>query len=93
MSVPEFIHCVVFHVHEDDTPGIEWCVCEDIDSAYVHAAFAIKSNTPKGFVIVRRQGEELELIEKYVPSGGPERFSMVNHGYRAEVYFDNQQIT
>lgn len=90
-------HVVSFWV-EDDSPRIDWWTtrCEGSDNdPFEYAAFFIKEmkHTPVGFCIIKRWGlNNFEVLEKYVPSGGPMRFSFEQDGDIFTLKFDGHVI-
>lgn len=87
-----FYHVAVFGVGDDSVPEVNLFTTYDIETAYVHAAFAIKTTKIKGFVIGLRDDSHFELIEKYIPSGGPDRFTLRFDGPVANILFDKELL-
>ena len=76
-------------------PQVSWSVFNTADEAYVGAARALKEfSHPTGYFIGWNHLDDGQaIVETYLPSGGPERFSIQCVNGRFELFFDNIRCT
>ena len=89
-----YYHVIIFWIN-DNYPELEFSSHYDSDTAYATAAFGIKGNIPKGYVIAEREGERFEVLESYFPQGELNRFTMKKDIFSTNVdlYFDGIKLS
>ena len=89
-----FFHVVYVSVF-DGIPQISWSVFNTLDEAYVGAASVLKhAQFPLGYFIGWNELDGGQaIVETFLPSGGPERFSMEYVDSRFEMFFDGIRCT
>ncbi len=94
MTSKIYYHVMTFWVTKDGYPEMDYLATYDEGTAYEHAAFSVKGTTPRGFVIMKREGSGTEVLECYRPYGGPERFTMEKDSHdNAHILFDGFRLT
>ena len=78
---------------ENDRPRMEWQMFDNEWESYEAAAFSIRCKLVKGFFVgYHKLGDVAEVTDYYLPSGGPERFKMVDAGGYFSLTFDDVSI-